>query len=180
LIFCERKMVLGVQPPVVPGTEFAEGGEGNGVVILTGAVPVALPVMFTVSVAFGSEELARHGVLGARLSAAQDVTTMDVLCVDKTGTIMMNQLAVTGVTPLKHATQADALVAGALASQERSWFWAALPSKTFISALNAEAIMGTVLTLVGLKGLAPLTEWRVPNAASRQPAIAPAAPKGGI
>jgi len=55
--------------------------------ILTGAVPVALPAMFTISVAFGSQELARRGVLGTRLSAAQDATTMDVLCVDKTGAV---------------------------------------------------------------------------------------------
>ncbi len=43
---------------------------------------------------------------------------MDVLCVDKTGTITMNQLAVTGVIPLEQATEADVLLAGALASQE--------------------------------------------------------------
>jgi H+-transporting ATPase len=43
---------------------------------------------------------------------------MDVLCVDKTGTITMNQLAVTGVMPLAGATDSDVLLAGALASQE--------------------------------------------------------------
>ncbi len=87
-------------------------------VLLMSAVPVALPVMFTVSMAFGSKELAQRGVLVTRLSATEDAATMDVLCVDKTGTITMNQLAVTGVIPLKHATEADVLVSGALASQE--------------------------------------------------------------
>src|ERR1017187_9685986 len=87
-------------------------------VLLMSAVPVALPVMFTVSMAVGSEELAKRGVLVTRLSAAEDAATMDVLCVDKTGTITMNQLAVTGVIPLEHATEADVLFAGALASQE--------------------------------------------------------------
>lgn len=87
-------------------------------VLLMSAVPVALPVMFTVSMAFGSKELARRGVLVTRLSAAEDAATMDVLCVDKTGTITMNHLAVTGVIPFEHATEADVLVAGALASQE--------------------------------------------------------------
>jgi H+-transporting ATPase len=77
-----------------------------------------LPVMFTVSMAVGSKELAKRGVLVTRLSAAEDAATMDVLCVDKTGTITMNQLAVTGVIPLEHATEADVLFAGALASQE--------------------------------------------------------------
>ena len=87
-------------------------------VLLMSAVPVALPVMFTVSMAVGSKELAKLGVLVSRLSAAEDAATMNVLCVDKTGTITMNQLAVTGVIPLENATEADVLLAGALASQE--------------------------------------------------------------
>ncbi|MFM9939367.1 MAG: HAD-IC family P-type ATPase, partial [Hyphomicrobiaceae bacterium] len=87
-------------------------------VLLMSAVPVALPVMFTISMAIGSKELAKRGVLVTRLSAAEDAATMDMLCVDKTGTITMNELAVTGVTPLGAATEADVLFAGALASQE--------------------------------------------------------------
>jgi plasma-membrane proton-efflux P-type ATPase len=87
-------------------------------VLLMSAVPVALPVMFTVSMALGSKQLAKHGVLVTRLSAAEDAATMDVLCVDKTGTITMNQLAVTDVMPLAGATSAQVILAGALASQE--------------------------------------------------------------
>jgi plasma-membrane proton-efflux P-type ATPase len=87
-------------------------------VLLMSAVPVALPVMFTVSMAIGSAELAKRGVLVTRLSASEDAATMDVLCVDKTGTITMNQLAVTGVIPLENAKATNALFAGALASQE--------------------------------------------------------------
>ncbi|MDD5334281.1 MAG: plasma-membrane proton-efflux P-type ATPase [Rhodoferax sp.] len=87
-------------------------------VLLMSAVPVALPVMFTVSMAVGAKELARRGVLVTRLSATEDAATMDVLCVDKTGTITLNQLAVTGVIPLAQATESEVLVAAALASQE--------------------------------------------------------------
>jgi H+-transporting ATPase len=86
-------------------------------VLLMSAVPIALPVMFTVSMAVGAKDLAKRGVLVTRLSAAEDAATMDVLCVDKTGTITMNRLAVTGVIPLGHSTEADVLFAGALASQ---------------------------------------------------------------
>ncbi len=87
-------------------------------VLLMSAVPVALPVMFTVSMAVGSRELAKRGVLVTRLSAAEDAATMNVLCVDKTGTITMNQLAVTEVIPSAPATEPDVLFAGALASRE--------------------------------------------------------------
>ena len=87
-------------------------------VLLMSAVPVALPVMFTVSMAVGAKELAKRGVLVTRLSAAEDAATMDVLCADKTGTITMNRLAVTSVIPFGKAAEADVLFAGALASQE--------------------------------------------------------------
>jgi P-type E1-E2 ATPase len=87
-------------------------------VLLMSAVPVALPVMFTISMAIGSKELAKRGVLVTRLSAAEDAATMDMLCVDKTGTITMNQLAVTGVIPLENATETGVLFTGAIASQE--------------------------------------------------------------
>ena len=87
-------------------------------VLLMSAVPVALPVMFTVSMAVGSAELAKRGVLVTRLSAAEDAAIMDILCVDKTGTITMNQLAISSVIPLNNSTEIDVLAAGALASEE--------------------------------------------------------------
>lgn len=87
-------------------------------VLLMAAVPVALPVMFTVSMAIGAKELAKQGVLVTRLSAIEDAASMDVLCVDKTGTITMNQLHVADVIPLGNTTVEDVLLAGALASQE--------------------------------------------------------------
>ncbi len=87
-------------------------------VLLMSVTPAALPMMFMASMAVGAKELAKRGVLVTRLSAAEDAATMDVLCVDKTGTITMNQLAVTGVIPLEHATESDVLFAAALASQE--------------------------------------------------------------
>jgi H+-transporting ATPase len=87
-------------------------------VLLLSAVPVSLPVMFTISLAVGSKELASQGVLVTRLSATEDAATMDVLCVDKTGTITMNQLAVVEVVPLGQASESDVLIAGALASED--------------------------------------------------------------
>jgi len=87
-------------------------------VLLMSAVPVALPVMFTVSMALGAKEMARHGILVTRLSAGEDAATMEVLCVDKTGTITMNRLAITAVIPQEGASDSEVLFAGALASQE--------------------------------------------------------------
>jgi len=87
-------------------------------VLFMSALPVALPVMFTVSTAVGSLALATKGVLVTRLSAPEDAATMDVLCVDKTGTITRNRLAITGVVPIDGWTSQDVLRSGALASEE--------------------------------------------------------------
>ena len=87
-------------------------------VLLLSAIPVALPAMFTTSLAIGSRELARKGVLVTRLSAVEDAATMDVLCADKTGTITMNKLSIANVMPLNGFTEKDVILYGALASQE--------------------------------------------------------------
>jgi magnesium-transporting ATPase (P-type) len=47
-----------------------------------------------------------------------------------------------------------------VSARERHWFWATLPSKTFLSALAVDVLTGTVLTFVGLPGLLPLPWWQ--------------------
>jgi H+-transporting ATPase len=87
-------------------------------VLLLSAIPVALPAMFTVSMAVGSRELAKRGVLVTRLSAAEDAATMNVLCADKTGTITMNRLSIAKVIPFNGFSGKEVVLYGALASQE--------------------------------------------------------------
>ena len=87
-------------------------------ILLVSAVPVALPAMFTLSMALGSIELAKQGVLVTRLTASEDVATMDTLCVDKTGTITMNKLTITNIFPATGFGEDDVILYGALASQE--------------------------------------------------------------
>jgi H+-transporting ATPase len=86
--------------------------------LLLSAVPVALPVMFTVSMAVAALELTRRGVLVTRLGAAEDAATMDVLCADKTGTITQNRAAVAEVLPEAGFGAEDVLRLGAMASEE--------------------------------------------------------------
>jgi H+-transporting ATPase len=87
-------------------------------VLLMSAIPVALPVMFTVSMAVGARELARRNVLITRLSATEDAATMDVLCVDKTGTLTLNELSIARLIPWGSFSEPDVIFYGALASQE--------------------------------------------------------------
>ncbi len=86
--------------------------------ILMNAVPVALPVMFTVSMALGSLDLTRQGVLITQLSAVEDAATMDVLCADKTGTLTCNRLTVAQVLPQPGISETTLLQASRWASNE--------------------------------------------------------------
>jgi magnesium-transporting ATPase (P-type) len=47
-----------------------------------------------------------------------------------------------------------------VSARERRWFWATMPSKTLVGAVMADAVIGTVLTFVGLPGLVPLPWWQ--------------------
>jgi H+-transporting ATPase len=85
-------------------------------VVLLSAIPVALPAMFTVTMALGAMELAKKGVIVTRLSAAEDAATMDVLCLDKTGTITTNKLTIAKVIPQSGFSEKDVVLFGALAS----------------------------------------------------------------
>ena len=116
-------LIVGVQVAVLLVASLAEGLPlfdilPLSLVLLMSAVPVALPVMFTISMAVGSLELARRGVLITRLSAAEDAANMNILCADKTGTLTMNQLSLAGALAQPGFAEDDVVRDGALASNE--------------------------------------------------------------
>jgi H+-transporting ATPase len=82
------------------------------------AIPVALPATFTLAAAIGARALARVGVLPTRLSAVDEAASFAVLCSDKTGTLTLNALSVTRVSPLPGFDEAHVLGLAALASSE--------------------------------------------------------------
>ena len=89
--------------------------------VLTGllaSIPVALPATFTLAAALGARALAKVGVLPTRLSAVDEAATMDVLCVDKTGTLTLDALSVSTVRPMAGFTNAQVLSLAAMASAD--------------------------------------------------------------
>jgi H+-transporting ATPase len=82
------------------------------------SIPVALPATFTLAAALGAKALARLGVLPTRLSAVDEAATLDVLCSDKTGTLTLNELAVTAIRPEPGFDEAQVLAMAALASSD--------------------------------------------------------------
>lgn len=86
--------------------------------VLVASVPVMLPPMFTMSSAMGARGLAKNGVMTTRLSAIEDAATMDVLCVDKTGTLTENRQTLVAVVPLAADAEDDVLAWAAAACDE--------------------------------------------------------------
>eukprot|EP00747_Dinoflagellata_sp_TGD_P090926 gnl/TRDRNA2_/TRDRNA2_164882_c1_seq1.p1 gnl/TRDRNA2_/TRDRNA2_164882_c1~~gnl/TRDRNA2_/TRDRNA2_164882_c1_seq1.p1 ORF type:complete len:979 (+),score=187.27 gnl/TRDRNA2_/TRDRNA2_164882_c1_seq1:173-2938(+) len=63
--------------------------------ILIAAVPVALPLVLQVTMAIGAYRMAtRHNAIVTRMSALQDIASMDVLCSDKTGTLTTAKMSI--------------------------------------------------------------------------------------
>ena len=83
---------------------------------LLSAVPVAMPAVFTLAATVGARKLAQEGVLLARLSALQEAAMIDVLCVDKTGTLTENSLGVGRVIPLVSGMNEATVLAQAAAA----------------------------------------------------------------
>jgi H+-transporting ATPase len=82
------------------------------------SIPVALPATFTLAAALGARALAHLGVLPTRLSAVDEAASIEVLCVDKTGTLTRNELKVTAVRPMPGFDESHVLGFAALASSD--------------------------------------------------------------
>ncbi|MGB9725952.1 MAG: plasma-membrane proton-efflux P-type ATPase [Fervidicoccaceae archaeon] len=90
------------------------------VAILMGCVPVALPAVLTIMQATGARELAREGVLVTRLDAVEDAASVDILCLDKTGTITTGSLEVAEVIPVGSLTEKEIIELALYASAEHT------------------------------------------------------------
>lgn len=70
-------------------------------VMFIASVPVALSAAFTVSMALGTEKLASKSILVTKLESIEETSNMNVLCMDKTGTLTMNQITVKDTYPFE-------------------------------------------------------------------------------
>jgi Ca2+-transporting ATPase len=77
------------------------------------AVPEGLPAAATINFAMGITDLRRHGVLVRRLQAVETLGAVQVVCLDKTGTITENRMSVTEIVAgrTRHAVRGDRIAA---------------------------------------------------------------------
>ncbi|MFA5064235.1 MAG: plasma-membrane proton-efflux P-type ATPase [Dehalococcoidia bacterium] len=90
------------------------------IIFLMGAVPVALPAVMTIVQSVGATELARTGILVTRLDSIEDAASIDIICLDKTGTITLNKLSVGDVISFAGYSTKDVIVMASLASLRHS------------------------------------------------------------
>lgn len=77
-----------------------------------------MPATFTLASAIGAQALGKRGVLPTRLSAVDEAASMNVLCVDKTGTLTRSELSVAAVVPFGQYSESEVLMWARLASSD--------------------------------------------------------------
>jgi cation-transporting ATPase E len=80
---------------------FRNGVKSAAVVI--SLVPQGLLLMITVAYALGAVRIARQGALVQQINAVESLSNVDVLCLDKTGTLTTNRIMLRDVVPIRCA-----------------------------------------------------------------------------
>jgi len=86
-------------------------------VLLVASIPVAMPTVFSVTMALGALALSRQKAIVSKLSAIEEMAGVDILCSDKTGTLTKNQLMLNDPILLSDSDPQDCILAAALASR---------------------------------------------------------------
>lgn len=86
-IFAANILIKGVDADIIGLAIFS-------VALAVSVVPEALPVVMTFSLSRGARRLAKKHVVVKRLSAIEDLGSVEIFCTDKTGTLTENKLTV--------------------------------------------------------------------------------------
>ena len=116
LVLCVVLMLLYVM---------ARGGWLSGILagltLAMAILPEEFPVVLTVFLALGAWRISQHGVLTRRMPAIETLGSATVLCVDKTGTLTENRMAVAETLPAGGVSAAQVLEAAALACEPEAF-----------------------------------------------------------
>src|SRR5207253_172055 len=86
-------------------------------VLLVASIPVAMPAVFSITMALGALALSKQKAIVSKLSAIEEMAGVDILCSDKTGTLTKNQLTLGDPVLFAAQDAQDCILAAALASK---------------------------------------------------------------
>lgn len=116
---------------------FTENVEATAVLI--GLVPYGLFLTIAVAYAVGSVTIAKQGALVQQSNAVESLNNVDVLCMDKTGTLTANKMLLNDVAPLGNMPRDD--IATALGTFVRSASAANVTSEAIMAGTNGQQIL---------------------------------------
>jgi len=90
------------------------------VILFIATIPISMPASFTVANSLEAKNLAKENVLITGLTAVQEAASMDVLLVDKTGTLTYNRPEISDLVSFEQQGDAELLKLVAAACDETS------------------------------------------------------------
>lgn len=87
-------------------------------VLTIAGVPVALPTVLSVTMVVGAIVLTKKNAIVSKLVTIEEMAGMDVLCVDKTGTLTESSIKVSDISAFGDYSDSDVILYASLASRE--------------------------------------------------------------
>lgn len=92
---------------------------GFSLVLTIASIPVAQPAVLSVTMTVGATALAKMKAIVSKLTAIEEIASMDVLFSDKTGTLTRNKIIIAEIVPYNKYTREDVLLYAALSSLKK-------------------------------------------------------------
>ena len=89
-------------------------------ILIVASIPVAMPVVLSVTMAIGALKLSKMKAIVTRLESIEELAGVDVLCSDKTGTLTLNQLTLGKPVLVVAESEQSLILCACLASEENS------------------------------------------------------------
>lgn len=87
-------------------------------ILTVASIPVAMPTVLSVTMAVGARLLAKKGAIVSRLTAIEELSGLNVICSDKTGTLTKNTLTLGKIFAIDNTPEDNVLEMAALASRK--------------------------------------------------------------